>query len=349
VILSTDPTWRPAEGLELGRLSDLAIGPEGQLLLLDGMAGQILVFSSAAPGPTTFGRSGEGPGEFSTRAPLRGMIVTDSSVLVPDLDLQRITEFSVSGEVLAITPYPFAVYAVDWRSHPAGGLVFRSLDESGDVLIRLREGRVDTLYSFPVDGVEPVPNLLLPPTSLWDVTARGELITGRSDRSRVELRAAESEHPVWIARFSLPEIVTGERDEAHLRELVAESVRRRSPGAAAELIQRSVASVHMPNRAPVLAGILAAPDGHVWVRRAKPVLSMGLEALRVGSAEAFGGERWDILNADGLLETRVRLPERFTPRRFSGPWLYGILEDELGVQTPARVSLETLMAEGAHR
>lgn len=92
-----------------------------------------------------------------------------------------------------------------------------------------------------------------------------------------------------------------------------------------------------PELAPALAGILAAPSGDIWVRRVQPVRSMGREALRVGSAEGYGGRDWDILDRDGFLRARVRLPERFTPRRFLEGWIYGILADDLGIERPARV------------
>ncbi len=47
-------------------------------------------------------------------------------------------------------PFPFMAYAVAWRPHPDGGLVFRSLDNRGDDLIRWADGQIDTLYSFPI-------------------------------------------------------------------------------------------------------------------------------------------------------------------------------------------------------
>jgi hypothetical protein len=67
---------------------------------------------------------------------------------------------------------------------------------------------------------------------------------------------------------------------------------------------------------------------------------MGLEALRIGSAAGYGGDRWDILNADGLLKAQVRLPTDFSPRQFGGSWLYGVLEDQGGNDTVARVRVE---------
>jgi hypothetical protein len=128
-----------------------------------------------------------------------------------------------------------------------------------------------------------------------------------------------------------------EADVAHLGDLIRESVLRRTPGISGDDLAWNLASIHYPEIAPAIAGLLVSPAGNIWVRRAKSVQEMEIEALQVGSAEAYGGQYWDVLNPDGFWEARVRLPDRFAPRRFSGGWIYGIFADELGVETVARV------------
>ncbi len=77
--------------------------------------------------------------------------------------------------------------------------------------------------------------------------------------------------------------------------------------------------------------------GRTWVQSAAPITEMGPEALRVGSAAGFGGTEWRVLGRDGHLEEVVGLPRGFSPRRFRQDCMIGILEDDLGVQRPARV------------
>jgi len=316
LVLAIDSSWAPAEGLEIGRLTDIAVAPGDRVLLLDELESKITVLSTTGEVEAVFGRTGEGPGEFNGRG-LRNLVTTDSSVLVPDLHLQRITEFSFSGEVLAITTFPLSpVYAVDWRRHPGGGLAFRALEQTGDLLIRMVGDEVDTLFTLPITN--DTPNLLLAPQALWDLTPEGHFVVGRSDQPLVEFRAEGLGTPIWIARRSDLGDELGEDARLHLEGLVTESARRQSPGASAEELAQMLAFVQYPDRAPVFAGIFSAPGGDIWVRHAQPVRSMGLEAMRVGSSEAFGGPDWDVLNSDGLLRARVRLPEGFTPRRFWG-------------------------------
>lgn len=334
--LALDPGWTPAGRLELGPEVALDVARGGRVVLLDGSAARVIVLSSSGTAEASFGRRGEGPGELDPRI-LRWVVATDSSVVVPDLYQQRVSEFTLDGRFLAVRSLPVAagsaVYAVDWRRHPQGGLVYRVLDEEGDLLVRWRDDRLDTLFVFEPAGVAP--NTLLEPVPVWDVTADGALLLGRSDRGTVTL--ARDDGP-WIAR--LPDAVghalTGAERE-HLEEVLVASVEREGGGGGlsrADLL----AQVHLPERAPVIAGIRAAPDGSVWARLARDVLSMDRELLRVGTAEGFGGADWLVLRGDGTLRERVRLPEGFEVRVFRDRWIYGIVTDEMGVPAPARVA-----------
>lgn len=329
--LHVDETWGPPPGLELGDLVDVAVAPDGRVALLDGLAARATVLSPGGAVLATFGRPGSGPGELRAGG-LRDLVVTDSSVLVPDLPHQRLPEFSVDGQVLGVLPFPGpGIYAVDWRAHPGGGLAFRALDPGGDRLLRWRGDAFDTLFVF--EGAGTTPNRILPPTPLWDVGSEDRLVIGRSDGGSLELRAPDAG---WIAHLptSARELTDAER--SHLRDLVVQSVEREG-GLGGMSLDEVLARVSLPDRAPVMAGLRHAPDGSVWVRLAQGVLDMGLEALRVGRADGFGGRDWLILGPDGLLLQRIRFPPGFAPRSFSDGWAYGIRTDSLGIQTPARV------------
>ena len=189
---------------------------------------------------------GTGRGMFSSRGLLGPLLATDSSVLVPDLDRQRITEFSFEGEVLEVRPYPFMAYAVDWRRHPDGGLVFRSLDENGDALIRWAEDQIDTLYSFPI--VVEAQNLILQPWALWDFTPGGKLVSGRSDEGVSTLRGNGAQPSFRVTRFSISEDPIGAEEEAYLLDLVVESVKVNQPGCTGETLAEARAATTLPEK-----------------------------------------------------------------------------------------------------
>lgn len=345
VDLTVDPSWTPAAGIELGDLGDVDVVQGRGVLLLDELAVNIRVLSNSGDLLAVMGRDGQGPGEFDPQG-LSRIVTTDSSVIVPDLFLQRLTEFALDGEVLGTHPFPLpAVYAVDWRSFPGGGLAFRAYEQFGDQIIRMVGETVDTIFSSPLSN--DFWGLLLPPQLLWDLSTDGDLVLARSDQGTVDLRREGMEQPVWRARWADPAEGLREEDVSHLEDLLTENILRESPDISPELLAQNLATITYPDQAPKLAGILAAPNGDVWVQRAKPVREMGVKVLLIGSVEGYGGRHWEVLDPDGFLKARVRLPESFTPRRFSGEWIYGILEDELGVETAARVKVSSAMTEGA--
>lgn len=335
--LSIDPTWAPATGLEIGDLLDIAVLPGRGILLLDELAESVSFVSDAGELLAVIGREGEGPGEFNPQG-LSQVIATDSSVFVPDLFMQRVTEFDLDGEVLGIKSFPFSpLYAVGWRRDGEGGLAFRAYEQFGDQIVQLVGGTADTILSVEISN--DYPNLLLSPVTLWDLTADGDVLLARTDRAAVELRRRETGALLWRAQWAQPAKILDEAAVAHLEGLVRERILRDTPDIAAEQLAANLAALQFPERGPALAGLMVAPGGDVWVRWAKPVRAMDTGALLIGSAEAFGGRDWDVLDRGGRLKARVRLPEGFSPRRFSGDWMCGILSDDLGIETVARVEI----------
>jgi hypothetical protein len=343
--LHLDPSWAPAEGLEIGDLGDIDVIPGVGILFLDELAVNVTVLSDEGEVLAVIGRAGQGPGEFDPQG-LGRMVATDSSVFVPDLFLQRITEFSLDGQVLGIRSFPYSpVYALDWRKHPEGGLVFRAFEQFGDQIVRMMGEAADTILSVPFSN--DFGNRLLLPTTLWDVSKEGHVVLGRSDKNAVEMRRAGSGEVVWRAEWARGSEELGESAIAHLEGLLRDNILRASPEMSAEQLAENLAMIEYPTDAPVLAGIMAAPGGDVWVRRAKPVSAMGSEALLIGSADGYGSRHWDVLSPEGFFKTRIGFPEGFTPRRFLGVWIYGILADEFGLETVARVRVEVAQEKGS--
>ena len=302
--------WGLAGDEGLGELADLALLPGGGTALLDRLGAVVVIYGPNGGEVTRAGGPGEGPGELAPQG-LSAVVATDSSLLVPDIQLQRITEFSVDGELLGTEDLGRAagpaggVFGVGWRAHPRGGLVLQELAPDGQRVLRFHEGELERLHSFDLPAVEP--NRLLPPTPIWAMDPEGRLLAGRSDR-------------------------------AHLEALVAESAEARGVPPVA---------VALPDQAPVLSGAMGDPEGRFWIQRATPIGEMGMEALRVGLAEGFGGRVWDILESDGRPFGTVQLPSDFRPVEF-GPrelgsggegsyCLYGIVEDGVGVRSARRV------------
>ncbi len=340
--LEADAGWLPEFALELGRLGDVHPLPGGGAVLLDEMAGLIWLLDPDGQTTARVGRLGEGPGEFSPHGGIRDLLLTDSSFVVPDLQLQRMTEFSFAGTLLATRPFPVvdpefgAVFAVDWQWHPENGIAFRALGPGRDLILRAHAMGVDTLLTLSLPMNEP--NALLPPTTIWGFGHRGAVVVGRSDRARIEAWMPGETAPRWIARWPDEAQAVGATDRAHLEALFLREAEAGWVGdLPAEERNRILASLTLPEQAPLLASILVDEEGRTWVRRATAIRYMGREALVIGIGAGFGGREWWVLGNDGLALEVVTMPERFSPRGFRGRYMYGVLEDSLGEQRPARV------------
>lgn len=336
VTLSLDSTWRSLAGSE-GELMDLRVRPDGRAVVLDGQSARVILLSPEGAPAAWIGRPGQGPGELEPRG-LRTILVSDSSVLVPDLAQQRLSWFRWSGELASMEPFPGGGgYLVDWQWGSEGSLAYRSLDPRGDQVLQVSGAGVDTLHVFP--SGDPRPNLLLPPVALW-VLADEHLAVGTSHAWGVDVYDVPGGRHLWGVRRALEAEPVSRADRAHLTRVLEASMTRQTGGQrpSAEALDRTLAQVAFPEGAPLVAGLLFAPGGELWIRRAAPVSQMDHEALRVGSAEGYGGAVWDVVNPRGPTWHVVRLPSGFTPREFSGGYLYGLVLDRLGVRRPARVA-----------
>jgi len=88
------------------------VGPNGNIYVADAGIAKIKVYSPAGKLINSFGRRGRGPGEFTD---IRGFAVTDSTVLVWDQGIQRMTVFGLDGHLHTIhnlkgLPTPMHIY-----------------------------------------------------------------------------------------------------------------------------------------------------------------------------------------------------------------------------------------------
>ena len=341
VVLALDGHWIGGRGQEFGELEDVGVLQDGRVVLLDGLSARLTVLDADGNVDVGFGRQGAGPGEFNPLG-LSRIVETDSSIVVPDAGLARITEFSLQGELMGTYPLPGqGIYPLEWREHPWGGIAYRTLNFAGpDLILRLSEDGLDTLYAFPPQTAPH--NTLLAPTALWDLAPTGALVVGRSDRSVVELRDGRTAEPLWILQRPGTGAPVSDVERRYVEDVVVRSATQETGGGELSPEARAavLSGITIAPWKPLISQVRTAPNGEVWVRGIRDFERMDRDALRVGSAEGWGGRDWEVFSAEGLPLRRVRLPDGFTPRRFTPGWIYGILADELGVQVAARVKTE---------
>lgn len=312
---------------EFGRVSAVALGPDGNVFVADDRNNEVRVFGLDGAHRRTFGRDGEGPGEFRG---LYSLAWVGDRLLTFDPHLGRLGEFSAEGEWLGqrrtaggltgspamIRLYPVGANEVfrfaygpergqRWVGHHAGG-------DTGDTvpLLQVPEGLPSAIRpilcegdgAFGLFGAPFAPKYRQHPGSggviysAWGYSYRIAVTGPAGDTIRVIARTLPTE-PI-----SDEEWAGGGNEEL-------DEFRERFPNATC-----NPRSFNRPDRKPFIDEIYLAPDGNLWV-----------EVIRTA------GNRWEFFDAEGrLLGSVPAVPHRDrTVPVFHGDYLATIRQDEL--------------------
>ena len=320
---------------EFGDILDVALAPDGRVLVLDPLGPEVMVLDSTGAERARFGGDGDGPGEFRA-AGLTELVVLGDTVAVPDVMGQRLTLFDLEGRVLDIVPVAVSDgLAVDWRSAGSDGLMLRRVSSPQRLeVLSLVERRFETqvdlsLLSLPSEAGP------LTPLPLWCRRDDGRLVVGRTDE--YSLRVTDREATTAIVRGNVGERLLSEVDITHLGELLRTSLARRLGGEVdPERVRQLLERTPLPKEAPRIAGLRCVGRAEVWVQRALSVAEMGVDVLRVGSTAGWGSSVWDVFDLEAGTLRQVELPAGAQVTRVTQDMVVGYTQDEYGRRTPAR-------------
>ncbi len=326
-----------------GRIGALDMD-EDRVYVADAQALEVRVFSREGDFLFTFGREGEGPGEFRA---VDGLVVEPGgSIMVRDPRLSRASRFAPDGTYLESHSLqrPFIQFSDGttlWMA--ADGRLFDRVVLSTTVgepdrlaaLVHTPDRmRVDTVlllkHRTPTvlavrDG-RPVGGLRVPFAAqpFVAVDAAGRVASGIGDAYRIEVRDAGG---------SLRRVITREMTGGAIptREWRAaeEELRRRAeqmfPGARLSEVER-------PDRYPVIARLLADDRGHWWVGRYREEEDPGDPATGLPT-------EYDVLDPDGRFLGTVELPP-LRLFRIRDDLVAGVEVDAFGVERVVLLPLE---------
>ncbi len=158
----------------------------------------------------------------------------------------------------------------------------------------------------------------------------GEFFVTGGDDYRIDVVAADGS-PVRSIRHAVERIAVTQADFDESQRIITEPLRAGTAvGERSEWLNafdHDYPELPRPGFRPVVGRLLPAPDGSLLVER----LDLDTQPFVDGDASV-----WDYLGPDGAIRGRVTVPERATPQRFTGAWLYGIEMDENDVQSVVR-------------
>lgn len=327
-------------GEQFSQIQDLLRLPSGELIVAEGDAAQLRVFSDSGHYLRAIGRKGEGPGEFVGLGLVRNY--RGDSLLAYDYQLRRISIFDQAGRfarAVNLRPpggsYPTIEGALADGSFLALGIEFPSgAIQSGTVRNPMQvfrfgpEGELlDTLGVFP--GYE---------TGVYNETSGSnhmrisftipfghetsaavrptEVMVGSNDSYEIRSFGPDGELRRILRRQVTPVPVTPQMIQAMNADEDAQNPR--ADAASRERTAKVRAVIVYPKTLPAFKRFLVDEDGNLWVL--------------AFNSPGDSASRYTVFDSSGQMLGDVVAPEDFELSRIGENYLLGIWKDENEVQ-----------------
>ena len=346
----------------LGSIVSLAEGADGTIYAMDRQVPALRVYNSDGTYRTTFGRPGDGPGEYES--PDGGLnVLSDGRVLLRDPANARIQVYSPAGEPLAewrirggfntsarmIVDTLDRAYTIilldteadvmDWRS----GLVQILPDGTpGDTLIAPDTGfegsRIEARFTSEGGNSVSVNNVPFTPDEDTTLSPYGYFIHGISTDYSLTLDRPQG--PLRITKDFTPVPVAG-GEKAEEEAFATRDMRQTEPGWRWD-------GDPIPDHKPPYRDFYAGEDGTVWVRVSQPAERRADPGYDRSEPDAIADEwhepwLFDVFDEDGRYLGAVRAPDGFSSRPrpvFTRDRVLGTLRDEYDVESIVRFRVE---------
>lgn len=330
---------------QFGQITGIAELADGRLVVMDGQAQELRIFSADGDHLRTVGGAGSGPGEFGLGAgPV--LIGPGDSIYVPDASNQRLNKFTPEADPVGSSPLNFSAgIPLAWYDTPSGrlvnqvrplGLPGQPAADSLDLLLeRGSDGSViDTLLSFPSGGTFEfsggVPEFeFFSAEPVWALTTSGDLVFGYNNEYR--LRMYERGALVRVIEKSFEPKPVNEED----KQLMVGAMLRlwEEFGVAGPQLAVLRDAIGFAETYPAYALVRGGPQGSIWVQHLQVPSELSDEERENFNPQlGLGSPTWDVFDPEGRFMGELRMPERFQPIRIDDSRIYGVWRDELDVQ-----------------
>ena len=281
-----------------GRVMSLAVDGDGRIYVADSQASDIRVFSPLGECVRTFGRSGEGPGEFRLLAGIAwqppGFLWAIDSVR------ERFTVFDSLGTVLATHPLRLGTAASHpWRMWVDIGGSLHFWLPGFDSIVKYGTGPgLDSLASSPEP--EQIPTRAVSTEQATEGNSRISMQRGMPYSPRIRWTVDPAGN-IWQANTSAFAIHETTYGGDTLRTVRLDREAPRLEGRERDSIAAAIgiAARRLPDRKHALEQIRTSPDGWIWIETEK------------GATQA-----WEVFDERGYYVGRVASPVPIEKRPF---------------------------------
>lgn len=332
------------------QIVDLALPDDGSIVVSDGAALELRVFSPSGQFVRAIGQAGEGPGEFAVAPTMAGL--SGDTVIVFDRRSNRLTSFTLDGDLVGLVTLrsdvaglPETIIRLEDGTFLASS---RWTDPSAEVTFFDMRLELDSAVVARLDtGGTPLDTLRVMPdrtrARIVQDAGSGQVRTIQAN-SPYSARAvvASSGGGAVVGHSGVFELELFGRDwstEAILRvrgvdhPATANEIRARQEAAIREEIGdqeldpnvRRLNIEFLPERLPAFANLVVGEQGDVWVALTEYDLS--------------GGTDWLAFDRTGVLLGSVHTPPEFRLRAIRADYIVGFVLDEFDVPYVRRYPL----------
>ncbi len=313
-------------------------GPDGGIYVGLNGSGSVLLFDAAGTRVSTFGRMGDGPGEFrsiGSLVPLHG-----DSLGVYDPLQKRLTvvdplggaprvvsldELAPGGGWSRLLPLNSGLALVG-EAGPGGGSdhgVYRNRESSYridlDGQVQAKYGDFPGLQAFFSNGMmgrAPFGALLASSTS------GDQFIVGTGEGPELRVYGPAGDLTRIVRWADVDRTVTRERMSQYVDFMLS-----LAPPEQASAMRSQIAGMPFAPQMPAYSDVLGAPGGAIWVGEYP-----GPEAeLPPGRAQA--ARQWVVFGPDGAIQERLQTPRGFMPFALAENLVWGVYQNEMDVES----------------
>lgn len=341
VIESPEPSWPPGEGWSVSAEPILKIGVEtgepeymlagvqaavtladGRIALANAATFEVRLYEPDGTHALSFGREGQGPGEFEYVWSILGCVPDEVWVLVLPYAIERFDlEGNHLGKIRMELPYAGPPYGAP-GCNASGRMIVHGW---GDFQQRADHIRFESAaFLLGRDGGVSAE---LGPVAGSERWRNGPHLYGK------QTVVALTEHRALLGTADQHELLEYDLDGQLLRKIrwrgpdlaipPGEIERFRDWAASAPPEERRVREddimlLEFPESYPAYTALLPDPDGSLWLRAYAP--------------PGIDGEHWAILSSEGVWLGDLELPDRFTLSEIGEDHLLGVYRDDLDTE-----------------